>query len=157
MSKKFDIATTMNNIISDDSYQKIFAKPSFQKLAAKKEEKEEKADKKEEKGKGKGKEEECKCEKGKGKGKKMSQYQTCVLTLAKVSEVLDKAGYDKASIFTVLALDSLVKSASASADDQGMNDCGFASDKKDDDKKEDDKEEDKKDDDKKEYGLWIRI
>lgn len=156
---KYDIAASMNGIMTSPSYQAVFTKPSFNKTAAKKEEKDTKGDKDEdkkskgksekteEKGKDKvekkddkgkkaekpeakkgdkdksdvkdGKKEEKKEEKGKkdkkdAKGKcckKASQYQACVMGLAKISELLDDVGLEKAATHTLLALDSLVKSA----------------------------------------------
>lgn len=69
---KYDIAASMNGIMTSPSYQAVFAKPQFNKTAAKKEDKEDdkkskgKPEKVEEKGKGKA---EKKDEKGKVKGK----------------------------------------------------------------------------------------
>ncbi len=150
---KYDIATSMNGIMSSASYQAVFAKPQLSKTAAKKDEKDEdkkpkgKPEKVEEKGKGKpekkeekkddkvkskseksdkkadkgdvkdgkkDKKEEKKDKKEEKKGKcckKASQYQACVMGLARISELLDDVGLEKEAAYTILALNGLVKSA----------------------------------------------
>jgi hypothetical protein len=121
---KFDIAGSMNGIMSDPSYQAVFLKTAAKKddkEKADKEKEKEKADKAKEKEKAdklKAKEkadkekakEKADKEKAKAKAKK-SGYEVCFRGLAKISEMLDDAGFDKAASYSLLALDSLVKKA----------------------------------------------
>ncbi len=169
---KYDIAASMNGIMTSPSYQAVFTKPSFNKTAAKKEEKDTKGDKDEDKkSKGKSekteekgkdkvekkddkgkkaekpeakkgdkdksdvkdgkkeKKEEKKEEKGKkdkkdAKGKcckKASQYQACVMGLAKISELLDDVGLEKSATYALLALNGLVKAAQYTVSDDGKH------------------------------------
>lgn len=46
----------------------------------------------------------------------MNKYQACVYGLAKISETLDNAGFEKGATLALLALDSLVKDAQCSDD-----------------------------------------
>jgi hypothetical protein len=135
---KFDIAGSMNGIMNDPSYQSVFLK-----TAAKKEEKKEekcgknctckdckkeakekadalKAKEKEKADKIKAKEKADK-EKAKAKAKK-SGYEVCVQGLAKISEMLDDAGFDKAASYSLLALDSMIKKAQEVVDAGSAND-----------------------------------
>jgi len=132
MSTKFDIATSMNSILGSHEHQTIFAKPvpQFTKTAAKKKgekcpkckcdpcecDKIEKEKKKEEKEKEKAKAEKAKAKKP--AKKKASQYETCVIGLAKISEMLDSVGLAKASSYTLLALDQLVSRAQTMPDNR---------------------------------------
>lgn len=112
---KFDIASTMNGIMSDPGYQSVFLK-----TAAKKEDKkDDKKDKKEEKC---GKNCDCKkCKKDKKDDKKpvkkKSAYEACFLGLSKISEMLDDAGLEKAASYALMSLESLVKSAEEVCED----------------------------------------
>jgi hypothetical protein len=68
----------------------------------------------------------------------MNKYQACVYGLAKISETLDNAGFEKGATLALLALDSLVKDAQCMSDDGEKDDDSDDSDdgEKDDDKKD---------------------
>lgn len=130
---KFDIAGSMNGIMTDPTYQSVFLK-----TAAKKDDKDkEKADKAKEKEKVdalKAKEKEKadkikakeKADKEKAKAKaKKSGYEVCVQGLAKISEMLDDAGFDKAASYSLLALDSMIKKAQEVVDAGSANDMNL--------------------------------
>jgi hypothetical protein len=136
---KFDIAGSMNGIMNDPSYQSVFLKTAGKKedkdkekadkakekekadaLKAKEKEKVDKIKAKEKADKEKAKEKADK-EKAKMKAKK-SGYSVCVQGLAKISEMLDDAGFDKAASYSLLALDSLVKKAQEVVDSGSAND-----------------------------------
>jgi hypothetical protein len=136
---KFDIAGSMNGIMNDPSYQSVFLKTAGKKedkdkekadkakekekadaLKAKEKEKADKIKAKEKADKEKAKEKADK-EKAKMKAKK-SGYSVCVQGLAKISEMLDDAGFDKAASYSLLALDSLVKKAQEVVDSGSAND-----------------------------------
>lgn len=71
---------------------------------------------------GKKEKEKCKEKDKKGKPcKKASQYQACVMGLAKISELLDDVGLEKEATYTLLALNGLVKSAQYTVTDDGDN------------------------------------
>jgi len=109
MSNKFDIATSMDSLLSSPAYQ-----AHFQKTAAKKEEKkEEKKDKKvpEPKTVKKPVKDEKPVKGEKPKKKAMTQYEACIVGLANISEVLDNAGFSNAAALALLSLNSLVKTA----------------------------------------------
>lgn len=146
-----EIAAEMNSIMNSPSYQAIFTKPSLQKTAAVKKEEDEECEKGKGKGKSKKEEDEKEC-KGKAKKKAMTKFEVCVAGLAKISKVLDDAGFDKAATYAVLSLDSLVSKAMPTGELPG-NDCSLANDKKsskkEEDEDDDEKEEKEKDKDKK--------
>ena len=173
MANKYDIASSMDSIISSPSYQAVFARPQpvFTKTAAKKEDDDdkakakEKADKEKEKAKKEAEKEKAekakakekadkekakaKADKAKAKAKKMSHYQACVVGLAKISETLDNAGLEKAAALTLLALDSLVANAEENA--ELVDSCAAKDGKKKDKEEEDkDKEEDEEDEEEEE-------
>src|SRR5271157_4156510 len=142
MANKYDIASSMNSIISSPGYQTIFTKPQpvFTKTAANKEDDDKakakaKADKEKEKAKKEAEKEKAekakakekadkvkaKAKADKAKAKKMSHYQACVVGLAKISETLDNAGLEKAASLTLLALNSLV--ANAEENEEAIDSC----------------------------------
>jgi len=106
--------------------------------------------------------------------KTASDYEICVRGLAKISELLDKQGFEKEATEALLTLDSLVTRAAPTGElgsnTSGVNDCGpkgsmsdmgsakDSDDKKDDDKddKKDDDKDDKKDDDKKDLPPFMK-
>lgn len=203
MSNKFDIASSMNSIISSDAHRAVFARPALPgmtKTASKKDDEDKKDDKKESGGDDAKacaaecrkimKEMECggtakasggKCvimcddkdavRKCKAKCKKMgiecevkpvksamNKYQACVVGLAKISETLDNAGFEKGATLALLALESLVSEAGDKAKskkdekkepgkkDEKKDDKGKGKDEKKEEKgKAKDKKEDKKD------------
>ena len=154
---KYDIAGSMNNIMSDPKYQSVFFKTAAAKTdkekaqadkekakakeAAEKEKAKLKAEKekqallktkeKEQAAKEKAK---LKADKAKAKAEKdkkaKANYYACVMGLSKISEVLDNHGFSKASALAIMSLDSLIKAAG----EEECEDCGEANDKE----KEDD-------------------
>lgn len=119
---KFDIASTMNGIMSDPGYQSVFLKTAAKKEDKKDDKKTDKKDKKEDKC---GKNCDCKeCKKDKKDKKddkkpvkKKSDYEMCFLGLSKISEMLDDAGLEKAATYALMSLNSLVKSAEEVCED----------------------------------------
>lgn len=128
------IASEMSRKLESDEHKAIFSSPTLNKFAAKKKEdskdekkvskKDSKQNKKEDKksdknncgpmGKGKGK--------GKGKVKviklkKADALRVAVSGIAKISAMLDEMKFDKSSLATLAALDSIVKEAQSAPSD----------------------------------------